>query len=290
MSWRTVIVSQRCKLDYRMGYMVLRTDEIKQIFLDEIAILVVENTAVSLTGSLLAALTEKKIKVIFCDEKHNPHSELMPYYGSYDTSLRVKKQAAWKAETKALVWQRIQQEKIWKQSVHLKDLGCYREQALLVSYIPDVMPGDVTNREGFAAKVYFNALFGMDFTRGKECPVNAALNYGYSILLSAMNREIIAEGCITQLGIFHENQFNQFNLSSDLMEPFRPLVDRKVVEMMPETFDNSCKHTLWALMNDEVVIADTHQTVLNAMRIYTRSVLRALDEDAPDEIRFYKMS
>ena len=88
--------------------------------------------------------------------------------------------------------------------------------------------GDVTNREGHAAKVYFNALFGKDFTRTEECPINAALNYGYALILSCFNREIVSNGYITQIGLFHDNMFNPYNLSSDLMEPYRVVVDRMV--------------------------------------------------------------
>lgn len=69
MSWRTVVISKRCKLDYRMGYMVVRAEETKRIFIDEVAVLMIENPAVSFTGCLLEALTEKKVKVIFCDSK-----------------------------------------------------------------------------------------------------------------------------------------------------------------------------------------------------------------------------
>jgi len=79
MSWRTVVITSRCKLDYKMGFMVVRAEETKRVFLDEIAILLIENPAVSLTGCLLEALTAKKIRVIFCDAKRNPSSELVPY-------------------------------------------------------------------------------------------------------------------------------------------------------------------------------------------------------------------
>ena len=77
MSWRTVVITSRCKLDFKMGFMVVRAEETKKIFLDEIAVLLIENPAVSLTGCLLEALTEKKIHVIFCDSKRNPNAELV---------------------------------------------------------------------------------------------------------------------------------------------------------------------------------------------------------------------
>lgn len=90
MSWRTVVITTRCKLDYKMGYMVVRAEETKKIFLDELAVLLIENPAVSLTGCLLEALTEKKIKVILCDSKRSPNAELVPYYNSYDCSEKIK--------------------------------------------------------------------------------------------------------------------------------------------------------------------------------------------------------
>lgn len=112
-------------------------------------------------------------------------------------------------------------------------------------YVEEIEYGDATNREGHAAKVYFNALFGMDFTRTEENSINAALNYGYGILLSTFNREIILNGYITQLGLFHNNMFNQFNLGSDLMEPFRPIVDQRVRDMMPQKFETEEKRIIF---------------------------------------------
>ena len=194
MSWRTVIITNRCKLDYRMGYMVVRGDEIKRVFVDEIAVLVIENPAVSFTGCLMEALVEKKVKVIFCDSKRNPFAELAPHHGSHDSSLKIRTQAAWSKGIKDAVWTEIVSEKIRKQAEFLLEINRDREYDLLLSYISQIETGDASNREGHAAKVYFNALFGMDFTRSADIPVNAALNYGYSIILSAMNREIAANG------------------------------------------------------------------------------------------------
>ena len=91
MSWRIIVISRRAKLDYQMGYMVVRNEEVTKIHLSEISTILIESTAVSLTTSLLSELTKKKIKVIFCDEKRNPSSELVSYYGSHNTSNKVKK-------------------------------------------------------------------------------------------------------------------------------------------------------------------------------------------------------
>ena len=287
MSWRTVVVSSQAKLDSKMGYMVVRGEETRRVLLDEIAIVVIENPAVAITGCLIEAFIERKIKVVFCDSKRSPAAELVPYHGSHDSSAKIRAQISWQEETKAEAWREIITEKIRKQADFLDELEKHREAELLLTYIDQVELLDASNREGHAAKVYFNALFGMGFTRSAENAVNAALNYGYSILLSAFNREVSANGYLTQLGIFHSNMFNHFNLSSDLMEPFRILVDRAVYGMQLAAFDKSAKYALWRLLEKPVMIAGSKQTVLNTIKIYTRSIFDALNDGDVSLIHFY---
>ncbi len=287
MSWRVVVVSKSAKLDYQMGYLVVRQDTTTKIHLSEISVLLIESTAVSLTGYLLSELIKKKIKVIFCDEKRNPSSELIPYYGSHDTSLKLRKQVEWSKDIKAAVWTEIVADKIRKQSEILR-LYEKDECTMLNHYVEELQFGDSTNREGHAAKVYFNALFGMDFTRTAENSVNAALNYGYGIVLSAFNREVAANGYSTQLGLFHDNMFNQFNLGSDLMEPFRPIVDRKVKELQPDKFEHDEKMQVLSILNEEVVIGGKREYVNNAIKIYCRSIFDALNDEDLSLIKFYR--
>lgn len=286
MSWRIVVISKRAKLDYQLGFLVVRNEEITKIHLGEISTLLIESTAVSLTASLLAELTKKKIKVIFCDEKRNPSSELIAYYGSHDTSNKVRHQIAWKQNTKEAVWTEIVTEKIRKQKQFLELLG-KGEAVLLNTYINNITWNDESNREGHAAKVYFNALFGLDFTRTADTVVNAGLNYGYTVILSAFTREIVSNGYITQLGLFHDNMFNQFNLASDLMEPFRILVDKKIYFMKYTDFEHEQKMELVNILNQEVKIDGRIQYVNNAIKIYCKSVFDALNENDSSLIRFY---
>lgn len=287
MSWRIVVISRSAKLDYKMDYLIVRQEEITKIHLSEIYTLIIESTAVSITASLLSELTKRKIKVIFCDEKRNPSSELIPYYGSHDTSAKVRKQVAWSKEVKTDVWTEIVTEKIRKQRDYLKKLG-KEEYKLLDEYVEQIETGDITNREGHAAKVYFNALFGVKFTRTSEDPINAALNYGYGLILSAFNREIVSNGYITQLALFHDNMFNQFNLGSDLMEPFRILVDKRVVRLEPDRFEHEEKIFMVDLLNQEVIIDGKKNYVNNAIKIYCRSIFDAINEKDVSLIRFYK--
>lgn len=286
MSWRNIVVSSSAKLDYQMGYLVVRKDTTIKVHLSEIGLLIIESTAVSMTAALIAELTKKKIKVVFCDEKRNPICELVSYYGSHDTSAKIKKQVEWSNEIKAAVWTEIVSEKIRKQRDNLVYFG--REEAsLLNGYLNELQFGDVTNREGHAAKVYFNALFGKDFSRTSDNAINAALNYGYAIILSAFNREVVANGYITQIGLFHDNMFNQFNLSSDLMEPFRSIIDKRVRLMNPMTFEHNDKMLLVDLLNTEVRINGRTELVNNAIKIYCRSVFEALEEKDISLIKFF---
>lgn len=287
MSWRTVVISKSSKLDYQMGFLVVRNENMQKIHIGEIYMLIIETTAVSITAALLSELTKKKIKVIFCDEKRNPSSELISYYGAHDTSMKVKKQITWDESIKGAVWTEIVAEKIRKQAEHLSFWN-RAEADMLYTYVREMQFADATNREGHAAKVYFNALFGMEFTRTAENSINAALNYGYGIILSAFNREIAANGYITQLGLFHDNMFNQFNLGSDLMEPFRPAVDLKVKQLNPQKFEHEEKIGMLKLLQEEVEIAGRNEYLINAVKIYSRSVFDALNEKDVSLIKFYK--
>lgn len=286
MSWRTVVISSNAKLDYQIGYMVVRGEKTTKIHLNEIGMLIVESTAVSMTSYLLSELMKNKIKVVFCDEKRNPCSELVSYYGSHDTSSKIRKQIEWTKDDKDHIWTEIVSEKIKQQALMLQRYQ--KEEAnMLFEYMEEVEFGDITNREGHAAKVYINTLFGKKFTRTDENPINAALNYGYGIILSIFNREIVSSGYLTQIGLFHDNMFNQFNLSSDLMEPFRPLVDQLVVELKPEKFETEEKRKMLELLNKEVEICGKMEVVTNAIKIYCRSVFDALNDRDISLIRFY---
>lgn len=288
MSWRTVVVSSRSKLELKNGYLVIRSDTVKRVHLDEISVLVIENTGSAVTAALLEALWENKTVVIFCDHKRNPGAQLLPYYNSFDCSARVNTQIQWTQDIKDLVWTEIIKEKIRKQSQVIEKLNL-KNSDLLYSYIDEIETGDSTNREGHAAKVYFNSLFGSSFSRSDDCFTNSALNYGYGLLLSLVNREIVANGYLTQLGLFHKNVFNQFNLSSDLMEPFRPLFDL-IVYSMPKGNDLEHEDKLFLLntLNERVQIGKSKQTVINAVGIYVKSVLDALDNNELSLIKFYE--
>lgn len=188
MSWRTVVLSKRAKIEYSLGYMVIRGEEVHRIFMEEVETVMIETTAVSLTAAWINECLHRKIKIIFCDERRNPAGEILPYRGSHDSSRQIRSQLKWDSCLKKEIWAQIVKEKIDKQKQVLIAFECSKEARLLERYMKEVEPGDITNREGHAAKVYFNALWGKDFSRRDETVENGALNYGYAVILSACNR------------------------------------------------------------------------------------------------------
>ncbi len=276
MGFRTVIIKNRAKLEVRLNSLIVRGEQEKKVFLDEINTLIVQSTAVSLTASLLCELIKRNIKVIFCDEKHNPQSELLPYYSAHNTSKRYKEQIAWSSETKAKVWREIIKKKIEGQAQHLFDLDFFEQANLLYSYLHEVQDNDISNREGHAAKVYFNCLLGLGNSRKSGGFLNGCLNYGYAVLLSAFNREITASGHLTQLGIWHDNEFNEFNLACDLMEPFRVVVDKTA--MCIKEGDKEFKKKMANVLNYKTLIDGKNTTLDLAIRQFAKSVFHALQD------------
>ena len=202
MSWRTIVVQSHVKLSYKNGYMISRGEDVRMVHLSEINTVIIDSTQVSLTSYLLCELVKRKIKVIFCDEKRNPCSELMSYYGAYNSSKKIRKQIQWDMEYAKEIWTYIVKQKILNQAEMLSKYG-FEANIKLMKYAEEIEPFDMTNREAHAAKVYFNSLFGKEFSRDDVNSINAALNYGYGILLSNFNKEIVSDGYLTQLGIKH---------------------------------------------------------------------------------------
>ena len=287
MTWRVVVIENRAKLELNLSHLVVRQDgnQVKKIYLKDISHIIVNTTEASITFALLNEIVKNKIKLIFCDEKRNPTAEISPFYSSYNTSEKIRSQIKWDDYIKGEVCQLIVERKI-KNQMNLLRYNGKDEYKLLESYIPQVEFADLTNREGHAAKVYFNALFGKNFSRSDDSNINAALNYGYSILLATINRQVVSNGYITQIGIFHDNMFNQFNLSSDLIEPWRIMVDKKVYADMYKVFDKERKMELLDIINDFVIIDNRKVRVNQAIDIYIRSVFDALNNRDIALLRF----
>lgn len=287
MTWRVVVIDNRAKLELKLSHLVVRQDgnKVQKIYLKDISHIIVNTTEASITFALLNEIVKNKIKLIFCDESRNPTAEVSPLYSSYNTSEKIRLQIKWDEYTKGEVWQQIVKQKIKNQRNLLESAG-KPEYALLEKYIEEVELKDATNREGHAAKVYFNALFGKSFSRSDDTNINAALNYGYAILLASINRQVVSNGYLTQIGIFHDNMFNQFNFSSDLIEPWRVLVDNTVYIDDIKIFGKEQKIELINLINEFVTIDNKCCRINQALEIYIRSVFDALNNRDISLLRF----
>ena len=272
-------------MDYSLNYMVIHKGlEEKRILLDEIKIICINSTQVSLTCALISECLKKKIKIIFSDEKHNPNGEITPYYNNYYTYRKFKEQINFKDEFKYILWQKIIKSKINNQAINLKNAGFDNEYLVLQQYKNEVELDDKTNREGIAAKIYFKTLFGEDFSRSEYCEENIYLDYGYSIILSTINRIIKMYGYYTELGIHHIGESNSFNLSCDFIEPIRPLVDKYVLDGIVN-IDNYKEEYIKMLelkvkFNNRIIFLD------NALEEYVESLLLYLKSGDLERIKF----
>lgn len=283
MSFRTVVITRQSKISYKNRFLVVKQEsEEKFIHLSEIDTIIVDSISVSISAYLLKELADNKINIIFCDEKHNPFGELAPYYSRHNTSKQIKEQIAWKKSSKDYLWSKIVENKILNQATLLKKIKSPKYK-LLIGYIKEINTGDKTNREGHAAKVYFNELFGKNFSRNDNSSINAALNYGYAILLSTINKEIISNGYLTQLGLHHKNEFNEFNLTCDIMEPFRVIIDNFVYFNKEREFDSNYKLDIVNIFNNTYKYSGKKYILKDIIKMFVKNTL-----DAMNEIERYK--
>ncbi|TDM12136.1 type II CRISPR-associated endonuclease Cas1 [Macrococcus lamae] len=286
MSFRTVVITKESKLSLRMNHLVVKSDTLAQIPIGEISCLIIENPNIIITGHLMNALTENKIMTIICGKNHLPQTFLQAVYGHHRQSRLIEQQFGWQKNYKERLWQLIIQKKIANQKQLLNHY--YRQLNLTIfdEYIDDTELGDYSNREGHAAKVYFNLFFSNEITRDTEHAKNAALDYGYQILMAIFARTIVSKGYLTEIGIKHRNEFNLYNLASDLMEVMRPLIDSTVLKVIDDQFEKEEKRKIANVLNQKVVINNKMYYLVNAIEIYVESVFKYLSTGNEKYIKF----
>lgn len=278
MGWRTVVVNTHSKLSYKNNHLIFKdASRTELIHLSEVDILLLETTDIVLSTMLIKRLVDENILVIFCDDKRLPTAMLMPYYARHDSSLQLSNQITWSEDVKAEVWTTIIAQKILNQAMYLGDCGFFEKSQSVIDLYNGLELFDPSNREGHAARIYFNTLFGNDFSREQDNDINAALDYGYTLILSMFTREVVVCGCMTQFGLKHANQFNQFNLASDVMEPFRPIIDRIVYENRNNDFVK-IKRELFTIFSDTFLYNGKEMYLSNIVSDYTKKVIKTLNQ------------
>ena len=278
MGWRTVVVNTHSKLSYKNNHLIFKdASRTELIHLSEVDILLLETTDIVLSTMLIKRLVDENILDIFCDDKRLPTAMLMPYYARHDSSLQLSNQITWSEDVKAEVWTTIIAQKILNQAMYLGDCGFFEKSQSVIDLYNGLELFDPSNREGHAARIYFNTLFGNDFSREQDNDINAALDYGYTLILSMFAREVVVCGCMTQFGLKHANQFNQFNLASDIMEPFRPIIDRIVYENRNDDFVK-IKRELFTIFSDTFLYNGKEMYLSNIISDYTKKVIKTLNQ------------
>ena len=208
-------------------YLKEAPDEKRTVPIEDIGFVVLEHPMIGITLPLLNALTENNVGVIFCNDKLLPASMLLNLDSNSTQQESFRAQVEASEPLKKNLWKQTVEAKIRNQAALLRKLGL--DGDTLKPLYMNVKSGDVDNREGVAAKLYWNMLLGRDFIRNREgAPPNNLLNYGYTILRAAVARSLMGSGLLPAFGIFHRNRYNAFPLADDIMEPFRPFVDEIV--------------------------------------------------------------
>lgn len=231
---RTLFFSTPLDLTLRNNQLVVSTRQMPEVKnsvpIEDIGFVVLENQQINITLPLLNALSDNNVAVIICGSNFMPNSMLLNLDSNTTQGESYRAQVEASEPLKKGLWKQIVEAKIRNQAALLNKLG--KDGDKLKPYYSNVKSGDSDNREGVAAKIYWNELFGEDFIRNREGDSpNNLLNYGYTLLRAAVARALMGSGLFPAFGIFHRNRYNAFPLADDIMEPYRPFVDEIVFDL-----------------------------------------------------------
>jgi len=254
----------------------------RSIPIEDIGIIVVDHPQVTLTHAVTNALIENNAAILWCDDKHLPNGLVLPMSANHTYTEKLRHQLSASEPLKKQLWKQTVQAKISNQAAVLKANG--------MNYLPlerwaaDVTSGDSKNMESQASVFYWKEYFGcMEkyITRGRYgAPPNNALNYGYAILRAVIARSLVASGCLPAMGIFHRNKYNAFCLADDVMEPYRPIVDlyllnllKEADEEIPEDLTSEWKEKLLKIPALDVMIDGMKSPLMVAAQRTTASLM-----------------
>ncbi|HAE91202.1 MAG TPA: type II CRISPR-associated endonuclease Cas1 [Tissierella sp.] len=294
MSWRNVMIDDGDHLKVYLDNIEIYKGENKYTLpLSDIGIIVLDGMMTNITTRLLSACSTYNVVIVICDKKHLPVGMYLPFNQHSRTVKIINKQIRWDIDKKGKLWQQIIKYKIDNQSKIMYHFINNKERYLqLQEYIKEVKIGDESNREGHAAKVYFNTLFGNDFYRDDDCIENAMMNYGYAIVRAYIARAIISYGYNPGLGIFHKNEYNAFCLADDILEIFRPVVDAYVMIYLLDNVDTEfltqeIRSYLVSILSKRIFYGGQYQKIST---IIDKFVLQCFDYLDPDEEKNVKPS
>lgn len=292
---RTLCFSNPTYLSLRQMQMLIRFPEIINqegipqklkdeaqvtIPVEDIGVVVLDHKQITITQGLMAALLDNNCAVVTCDDRHMPIGLHLPLMGNSIQNERFRAQLDASLPLQKQLWQQTVQQKILNQAAILQSIGV--EQRNMQAWARDVRSGDGDNLEGRAAAYYWKNIFPSlpDFVRGKEEePPNNLLNYGYAIVRAVVARSLVSAGLLPTLGIHHHNRYNAYCLADDIMEPYRPYVDKAVIDIMQSGADykelsTEIKRSLLGIPVMEVVINGTRSPLMTAAQTTANSLVK----------------
>lgn len=281
MSWRILYIEESDSVSLYLDNVKIKKAANEFTFpLGDILLVMIDNNKLTITINLINACSKRNIPILTCGDNHHPLSIILPLNGHFEASKIFLDQLGWSNSLKQHFWQLYIKQKLRNQLFVLKKSAPNDGSIpIITKYIDEVEENDKTNREGLAAKIYFKALFGAQFSRHDSDALNASLDYGYSILRALISKVIISKGLNAQLGIFHRGAQNPFNLSDDVIEIFRPIIDLYVYQnfLNNKIFSRETRLKILEILNMKILYKDTKIT------------LHHLVEKIVDEmIRFFK--
>lgn len=256
-------------------------DEKRTIPIEDVGVVLLENQQTSITLPLLNALAESEVQVVICNSKGMPSAMIQSMNSNNLQGETLRNQIACGEVLKKQLWKQVVEAKIKNQASLLNSVG--EDGNVLKPFYSNVRSGDVDNREGIAARIYFQRLFGDSFVRNRdESGINAMLNYGYSILRAATCRAIISSGLMPAIGIYHHNRSNAYPLADDLMEPFRPFVDGVVYDLAmhgKNELTKEVKGELISVLYADTMYEKTKRPLSVGLSMTTASMVKCLSKE-----------
>ncbi len=247
------------------------TEVVKTIPIEDVGLVVLDSPQITLTNALMEALLENNCAVVTCDSLHLPVGLFLPLYGNKVQTERFTDQVEASLPLKKQLWQQTMQSKIRNQAAVLKYVTGETARNMLI-WADSVRSGDPDNMEARAAAFYWKNVIKDNpaFIRGMDDMVNVMLNYGYSVVRAVVARALVGVGLIPTLGIHHHNRYDAYCLADDIMEPYRPYVDKLVIDFIdsqgiPERLDTNVKRRLLELPVQEVVIDGVRRPLMLAV-------------------------
>ena len=286
MGFRNIKIDSHVKLSIKNQQLYIETDILRQIPLEDINCIIIENQTVTVSAYLLQKMADMGITVYVCDEKHLPNAVLLPMVRHSRHFKILKYQIEAGKPLQKRLWQQIVVRKIRNQALCLAYLDLDGSEELM-KMCKEVQSGDRTHVEAKAAAFYFKSLYGLGFSRGNDHVINSALNYGYAIVRGLIARSIVCYGLEPSIGVFHHSELNNFNLADDMIEPFRPLVDLYVsqnydVAEIDSDLTPERKRDIFGIINYDMDVKGEKRIISNCIVMLVASYSSALQGKRSD--------